>query len=266
MLYRAGYTTLQRVKDAKEISSTSDDSILLRAIYSASKMIEQYTRRVFYPYLATFLYDIEDVQLLTMFQDLLTVTSITDSAVLTSSQYALLPNNTYPKTQISRKNSDWSYSTSPLQAVEIVGLWGYHNNPSNMFASLSTLAGNITDSQTTITLASAQAISYPNIISIGSEYLEVTGENGADLTVRRGAFGTTASAHLLGDTVSLFNCVDDIHNIATTLSIYLYEVRDNFGEQVSSLDGTYTISRVLPSTVVSVLNSYYRQSASVGAV
>lgn len=266
MLYKAGYVTLQRVKSNKGIESTSDDSLLLQAIYSASSIIENYTRRVFYPYKATFSYDVEDLQLLVMFQDLLTVTSITDTDTLTASEYALLPNNSFPKTQIARKASVWNFQTSPLQAVSIEGVWGYHNNPASMFGSIATLDGGITDSQTSLTLSSALSISYPNIIQVGSEYMEVTGEAGAVLTVTRGAYGTEASSHSAGAVVSLFSCVPDIVNITSTLSIYLYEVRDSFGEQVSSMDGTFIVSRVLPSTVVTVLNSYYRQAGSVGAV
>lgn len=76
----------------------------------------------------------------------------------------------------------------------------------------STLGGDINDSVTTLSVASAS--SFPadgNFrILIGSEIMLVTGVSGTTFTVVRGREGTTAASHTTGDSVTLVLTADSV--------------------------------------------------------
>lgn len=98
---------------------------------------------------------------------------------------------------------------TPLQ-VSIPGVWGYHRDYANAFPEITTLAGALTDNQTTITVTNIDAPDPYGItpgIGIGSllkiddgtdELMEVTSNYDVAMntaTVLRGVNGTTAVAH-----------------------------------------------------------------------
>lgn len=97
---------------------------------------------------------------------------------------------------------------TPLQ-LTISGIWGYHRDWASAWAEITTLAGAMTSSQTTMVVANADAADPYGVtpgIGIGTlvqiddgtdEYMEVTAVNsGTDtFTVLRGVNGTTGVAH-----------------------------------------------------------------------
>jgi hypothetical protein len=252
--YRNAYTTLAIMRTSKDIVSNADDSMLVNYIYSASKMIDRDTDRSFAPFYAERSIDIDDVQLLTLDEDLLVLNECRlGNDVINPALFAQRPDNTYPKRTFARYNTAWTWTTSPLQAITVSGIWGYHRNPARMFAAFGAIDGVIDDTETVIPLKASAGISYPSLIRVDSEYMLVTGVSGDELTVVRGSNGTDSTSHSDDTTVSLYIPLEDVTVACTTLALYLYETRDNFGERVASMDGTFSISKLFPQTVVNTL-------------
>ncbi|NLF16892.1 MAG: hypothetical protein GX595_06490, partial [Lentisphaerae bacterium] len=102
---------------------------------------------------------------------------------------------------------------SALDAVGALSLWRDARSPSP-----STLAANLDASALTLTLTDGTA--YPNagIILIGREAIAYSGKAGNDLTIQRGAYGTTPAAHLAGENVQLAY-TDPVTAPLTTLAV-----------------------------------------------
>lgn len=252
-MYRTCYTTLQQLKAQKKIEGTAGDLIMQDKIHVASRMIDRLTQRVFYAYDATLRAEVDDVQLLLLPDDLLALTT----SELADGSYELMPLNTYPKTQVVSNGIGDDY-------VSFTGTWGYHTAPAVMWTSIGALAGDINASIATVTLGASASIGYPNLIKIDNEYMTVTNESGADLTVERGANGSTAEAHTAGATVYRFVFDDRVVQACLTLALYLYETRDNFGETITGPGGTLTISKNLPATFHSAIAGLYRYADEWG--
>ena len=97
----------------------------------------------------------------------------------------------------------------------------------------TTIAEDLTNSETDVTVASATGISTSDVINISGELMLVTGISSNDLTVTRGHGGTTAVAHSSGelvrlvlgnataadDTVTLINDGSGLSATATTVTV-----------------------------------------------
>lgn len=252
-MYRTCYTTLQRLKSNKDIDSLTDDALLTDKIHVASRMIDRLTQRVFYPYDATLRAEVDDTQLLLLPADLL----VLSESELADGSYELMPLNNYPKTEVISEGIGDDF-------VSFTGTWGYHQNPTAMWTSIGTLSGDINASVTTVTLGASASIGYPNLIKIDDEYMTVTAESDADLTVERGANGSTATTHTSGATVYRFAFDDRVVSACITLTLYLYETRDNFGDTIAGADGVITISKNLPSSFNTMIAGLYRYADEWG--
>jgi hypothetical protein len=132
------YASITDFKAYARITSTdtTDDGVIGDILESASKLIDTETRRTFYARVETRLYDVPDTDTLYIEDDdLLTVTTLTngDSTVLTTTDYILLPANSYPKYAIKLKDSStysWAEDSSgnSEQAISILGTWGYSSS------------------------------------------------------------------------------------------------------------------------------------------
>lgn len=93
-----GYCTIQQVKDALRISDAVDDSLLELSIEAASREIDAYCQRVFYPTTATRTYQPESTYLCEI-DDLISITSLktsTDNSwdtTWSAADYQLEPTN-----------------------------------------------------------------------------------------------------------------------------------------------------------------------------
>lgn len=142
------YTTLANLRAYLGITPTTDDAILTQCISRAQALIDRYCDRTFEASSDTTRYfDAErDVNwhqemttssgigykgyILTLDYDLCQITSITngDGTVISSSDYVKNPRNSTPWYSIQLKLSSsniWTYSTSPENAIAIVGRWAY---------------------------------------------------------------------------------------------------------------------------------------------
>lgn len=139
-----GYTTLAELKSALRIpaSDSIDDTLLEKAINSASRLIDGYAQRSFYNGgTATRVYAPQD-SYITQFDDLQSLTTLETSSdgdgfdtTWTSSDYQLEPLNgisdglSTPYTRV-RAIGDYTFLTLNEEAtVRVTGVWGWASVP-----------------------------------------------------------------------------------------------------------------------------------------
>lgn len=145
------YTTVNDIKTYIGITGSSDDALLATLATTAQKAIDQHCDRTFEAGSDTTRYfDAErdvgpppsphrghtrrssEYRTLYLDCDLCQITSVTngdaDSTVLTTADYATEPRNRTPWYALTIKissNNIWEWDTTPENAIEIVGRWGY---------------------------------------------------------------------------------------------------------------------------------------------
>ena len=151
-----------------------------------------------------------------------------------------------------------------FESVVITGFWGMREfyNTDGFIASGQT-SPVMTDSQTTIITSGAWGdnaygatplFSAGNLIRIDDELMDVTDtdETTKTLTLRRGIRGSTAAAHTVGSTISLWYPEDDIVQAATRQAALLYSRQGAFQQVTISPDGV-TVS--YPSDLLAELRA-----------
>lgn len=132
------YTTAADLKAYLGVASTSDDTLLSTLIGAASAIIDAETCRKFSAETTTRYYtrdsiDVDDLNLLHLDSDLLSVTTLKNGAgeTITSSYYWLLPRNAGPPYhQIRLKtNSVYAWSFDTDGEISVAGTWGYSTTP-----------------------------------------------------------------------------------------------------------------------------------------
>lgn len=121
-----------------------------------------------------------------------------------------------------------------LQITNIVGLVltvsrGQNNSTAAAHASglavnlgataATTLSAAATNVATSVTVASASGLSVGSFINVGAEILQITAIAGTTLTVVRGQYSTTATAHLIGAGVNLASTPQTLVSQAATVGI-----------------------------------------------
>lgn len=254
--------TLEALKTQQGITSVTDDALLTAYILSASNIVRTYTDRDFVPFVQTRVYDVPTRRSLFLDADLLTVTSIADTATLTSDEYLLYPANRYPKNEIRRTTVSpvWTFAESGEQAITVTGTWGYHPNPDAMWRRTgATLTNAIDADDTALTVNSTANIGTLSYIKIGSEFMYVTAKTATVLTVERAVRGSTASAHDAASALTVFAVIEDVTDVTAQLAQWMYLNRDKAGiEQVQILDGSVLISNQAPRVIKETLNRYVR--------
>ena len=130
------YTTTANVKTYANIGVSTYDTLLGVLIPQAQQAIDTHCNRTFEASADTTRYfdaeaDIsEDYRTLYLDADLCAITSVTngDSTTVTSSQYVTEPRNRTPYYALRLKDSatiSWTYTTTPENAITIVGKWAY---------------------------------------------------------------------------------------------------------------------------------------------
>jgi hypothetical protein len=138
------YATLNEVKGALRIQDSIDDSLIERAINSASRLIDGYAGRNFYSNgTATYVF-IPDSDDLVQIDDLITLTTLKTSTDLdgtfdqtwASKDYQLEPLNGradgltgFPATRIRAVGSLYFPNAGNVASVQVVGTWGWSAVP-----------------------------------------------------------------------------------------------------------------------------------------
>ncbi len=279
-----GYATLTDVRTLCGLTDTqtADDSQLRRYLRDATRILEQETRKKFYPRRETRYYDHPDNASVLKLDDwLLEVETLTtQNAGITIAvadqvlscganrnlriydRIELRPDGTY---------TAFLYSGTRQKANAVTGIWGYHEDYGSAWLDANdTLKSGVNASVTTLSVNDADGADLygetprfkaGQLLKIGTEFLYVTVVTASTtntLTVLRGFFGTTAAAHLTGDTIYIYQPMEDISRACLDLAEWMYRnkgVMDQGSVGYPSLG--VTIKPVaLPTKVQEVITRY----------
>lgn len=175
------YATREAVKATLDIKLTARSNDLVdRAIEAASRDVEEFLNRDFYPVVATRYWDWPDQyarpwRLWLERSELISLTSITSGGVaIPSGNVNLEPNRSGPpfmwlELQLDT-NSAFGGGRTPQRDIAITGLWGYKNDESPAGTATATAGSGAT----TLTVSDSSAIGVGQVLRAGTERLLVT--------------------------------------------------------------------------------------------
>lgn len=215
---RTLYTTPAQVKSIMGISGTAHDDIFMFMAEQASQKVDEFCApRWFYPFYRESKYDWPGTSFdMHLRDDLLRLDNIVngngqniDATTIVGSStvpsYFLYPPDVLPKHRISLNiatGNVYLFTSTPQQAITIVGLFGYPANETlGLWKTLSgaTVQDNPQSSVTTTLTVPTGYLQAGDTVYIDSEFeivqAVVTGPTNDTCTVMRAANGTTAAAH-----------------------------------------------------------------------
>lgn len=222
-------------------AETSDDARLLAALQAAAAQIERAAGRRFCPRRAVLQHTIQYPTELLLEDDLLELTTLTngDSSTIPLDNVILLPDDAPSGGLLLMAGSTFTWAQSPVQAVSISGIWGWHDRWSEAWRnSADTVQNNpLNSSATSLTVADADAsdthdetprFQVGHLLKIESEYVRVLAVNTVSnvLTVLRGVNGTTAAAHAQNTPIYSYQPPADVAAIALRWASILYREPD----------------------------------------
>lgn len=256
-----GYVTLDVVKESLRAAGSAganstlpatttiqqyDDADLLTYIFQASRALDSYARRRFYPFRQSRLYDIPPLsgQVLGLDEDLLQTITFTNGngTAFTASQYTEYSPNYYPRHKlmlIPTAGAVWQYSSSGnnLNVISVDAIWGYHDDYGNAWtlaSAINNVAG-YNSTATTMTVDSIGAgigvtIQAGNIIRFGtlatSEFARVSSIGSAtSITVVRGINGSTAAIIADDTPIYVYNPMGLVQQVTRMATIDIYRKR-----------------------------------------
>ncbi|MGB1285386.1 MAG: hypothetical protein ACPG7F_02535 [Aggregatilineales bacterium] len=220
---------------------TAEDARLQDMLESASALITRTTHREFMPRRATIPHEVHlyDPTELILSEDVLELTALyngtgdsididSDVVVIASSVLHLI-------------NGSFVYEDTPLNAIQVQGIWGWHDDWSNAWVnSADTVQDNpLSDSATTLTVTDADGTNsiahsprfqVGQLLKIAEEYLRVLAIDTATntLTVQRGVNGTTAAEHTTSTIIYIYHPPLDAMNLCLRLATWLYREPDGY--------------------------------------
>lgn len=258
------YCTLDNLKAELGETGTTNDARLGRYIAQASRAIEAFTGRTFYPVTATKYFDAprDGCSLFLAYEDLLTLTTLTDdTGTITSGYYWLYPLNMTPKHSIVLDTSSlgrgFQYDEDPQRAISIAGQWGYCDDYQATGLTLGAAVSSTTATSFTLSGSGAQV---GMMLLVDSEAVHVSAVSGNVVTVQRGALGTTAATHLQGATVNRYIVPVDVMQACIEMASYANNTRTAGGVKRETI-GEYTVeygSQDMTSNAQRVLTAYRR--------
>lgn len=272
-LYQPMLCTVNYLRQHRGLTTveTSDDALLMSFIQEASNEVIESMKRVPHPYVQTRSYDygggfMPDIYTLNFDEDLLELATLTngDSNTISSTNYVLRSANTYPKWRIQLKSGGATAFTYPAtgvqDAISIAGIWGYVPHYPAAWKALTTLNGGLTDTATSVVLASGTLVEVGHYLKVDSEQMLVTAISTNTATVERGQNGTTAAAHLTGATVSAFQQAQDIKGAVREIAAYYYKAKDRTGGRVTVFDGGSVTVEDLDPRVQKTIDRHKRRT------
>lgn len=267
------YATLVDLRRQLGLSSsqTTDDDQLLDLLTAASRLIEGYTGRRFYPSRQTHAYTYRNPGVLLLRDDLLALHTLTngDGNTLASSVYHLQPPGEAVISAIvlDRTQVAFTHDGDPVDAIQVDGTWGYHPDWTNAWAdSGDTVQDNpLSDSATSLTVSDADApldtgygqrFAVGQLLRIEDEYVHVAAINTTTnvLTVTRGVNGTTAASHAQSTPIDVYHPPADIRQVCLRVAGWLYKQRDaGFVQATGALRSQMVVPPALPQDVEQTL-------------
>ena len=217
--------------------------------------------------------------------ELLTLTTNNGGTVITSSDYFLMTGDNYnlpPYDRICLKSDGtqtvFLFSGTPQAANTVLGVWGYHEQPSEAWAQLDAVQDNpLLTGSSTITVVDPDGVDefgvtprfYPQQqIRIGSgstfEYCLITDVNfdGTTIEVARGIAGTTAMEWVQDSLIYVYRPMPAIVDAVLTLASHLWRRKDSIGtfedRGMASSTGVLVLPPKLPLEVADMIQAYIR--------
>jgi hypothetical protein len=231
------------------LTASSEDARLLAALSAASAQIERLAGRRFTPRQDIIHHDaipLFPTELL-LTEDLLVLTALEDAAGSIPLDDALLIPSAPASLIVLRGGRAFTWAETPLRAVAVTGLWGWHDQPATMWRlSGDTVRDNPLSAVSailTVTDAAApdSALEQPRfqvgqLLRVGDELMRVLAVNGivgADdtLTVARGVNGSTAVQHAQGTPIEIYRPPADVESLAVRWAAALYKEPDSRAPQ-----------------------------------
>ena len=229
------YCDLDTFKDRLNITGTSDDTLLLAILEHASRAVDDFCNRSFFIQTQTRYYDGSAGPLL-LDRDLIAVTSLkTDDdesgdsweTTWAATDYELLPYNGSPKHAIAV--TPWGaksgFNPGLAKTVEIAGRWGYDETYEDSGADINE-GGSYGASDTTLTVTDGAKFAVGQTVLIDSEQLFISAISTNDLTVERGANGTTAATHADASDISIYRYPRPVVEACAALAERLWKRKD----------------------------------------
>jgi hypothetical protein len=228
-------------------TDTADDTRLLAALQAASAQIEQAAGRRFAPRVATLEHDLNPRHLdeLILKDDLLQIETITngDGSSIDTMDIITLPESSMdgPISVLRLVGGQvFTWDQTPLRAVAISGIWGWHDRWSRAWrSSADTVQNNpLNSTSSTLTVSDADgADSYViaprfqvgQLLRIEDEYLRVLAVNTNTnvLTVLRGVNGSTAAVHNQTTVIDIYQPALEVEMLCLRWAMWLYKEPDN---------------------------------------
>lgn len=204
---------------------------------------------------------------ISLYMYLLSLTSVLAGAQDVTSSVAVYPSGFTPYSMLQITSNDYTwYSLEQSPAVArahanpltVTGTWGWHGDWANAWVNTSTLAGAMTNAQTTLDVLAGTGTSFSpgHMLKIGSEYMEVLSISTDKLTIKRGVNGSTAAVHNIADVVAILDISDDIQRITARHAAALYARRGAFEVQQLTQVGVVQYPQDLLMEMQNTLNIY----------
>lgn len=243
------YATLEQAKSYMSFASQNygDDEKIIGFLSKASRSIDRYTRRRFYPKRETRKYDYIESQQIRLDWELLALDNLytnNGASQIPNSVVLLQTGRNYnygPWDKIvmrSDAGSTFNFTGTDQQVNLVTGFFGYHEDYSNAWIDTGTsLAASYAASATSLSLAGAGSagvgasdvnydaprISVGDLLMIGGEMMNVVAGSGANQSiVKPFANGTSGNDHAQGTAIYKFSPEPDINWTTIRLTSWLY--------------------------------------------
>jgi hypothetical protein len=277
-IYTTPALVAQQLQKALPDTPTTDVTNLYNDFYTLvqryckdySKIIEGQINAAFVPYYAAkdykfrtiitenqWYYDVlGGVYRLDLREDLLSIDSIVfNGTTLTSTQYdamGMFGLADYPYRQIEFDATNLpSWDVQFTTKLTITGEWGVQDNSSDAYSTVTVTAEALDSSETGIDIANGSGTLFDvyQYIRIDDELMLITAITSSTapdpdiLTVTRGVNGFTAAAHDSGASITRWNVVYDVQELATRMVAYFFNKRDDTGERVQFINESVLIAQ-----------------------
>ncbi len=197
--------------------------------------------------------------------DLLVVSSVAwDGVALSATDYRLTTSDIASAWAITfNPSASLAWSTEFNDGIVISGIWGYHDNLTTMWTTVSSSITLADASTTTITVAASSAYEIWQFLRCESEYMQVIDKpSSTTLTVTRGVNGTTAAAHA-AQPLQTHMPVKDIRMAATRMAAFMWEKRTDVGGTVQIGDASFRLDEMPPAVKEAIKR---RRKLSFGSI
>lgn len=197
------YCTREDVREALDSKESAyNNKAVDRVIETASRTVEQWLNRIFYPTIATKYFDFPSHKYSRSYRlwfdepaELISATSVVSGGIIIDpSAYYTEPVNVgppYNRIEINLASTSAFNATSTYQRQTVIqGLWGYRED----LQVVTTLAEDLDTTETGIDINNSGLIGVGDTIKVGSEYMVVTDKSMLDTAQNTSALALSKSA------------------------------------------------------------------------